>query len=800
MQTLNLLVVLFLSLCLPMAKAQKTVVTIRGSQFYVNGKPTYEGRTWNGNRIDGLLMNSRMVQGIFDDLNPETRDEFAYPDTKKWDADRNTNEFVAAMPLWKSYGLNAFTLNIQGGSPYGYGNKKCLNPGFNPDGSLMGPYMNRLDRILAKADELNMVVILGIFYFGQDQHLADERAVINATDNLVNWLFDKKYRNVLIEIANETNTRGNYDHKILWPDRIHELINRVKNNRQNGYRFLVGTSYEGRVVPTPNVVKSSDLILIHGNGAKQPEQIQTLIDATKQVEGYRTMPIVNNEDDHFDFDSATNNFTVSLKNYVSWGYFDYRMKGETAYEEGYQSVPVDWGIDSDRKRAFFNKVSAVTGVVQNAPATTRRDVVVTDRLEVDSVWAANKVSFDLQTVGNRQYVAYYNRHRMMTVAVRELGSRVWTRQELPNKLHWDSHNSVVLAVDAMGYIHVSGNMHADPLVYFRSTKPFDVSTITEVNTMTGQDEKIVTYPKFFYGGQGELFYSYRSGTSGDGNVLVNKFLPEQGRWIRYLTKPLFEGKGKTSDRSAYHQFTKDADGNFHYAWMWRWTPLVETCHQLCYATSPDLIHWKNAAGETVTLPFRPDDPKLIVDDVPTKGGMHNGRLQTILTPSQEPLLGYIKYDKAGQTQLYLTRFINGKWLSKQVSSWNFRWKFVGGGDQMSEGATFSLDGFSDAGLLGISWKTETGQSGRYAVNPATLALVQKSIYVPPKLPRDIQEKTSADPKMSVSLAKDSRVNNSADAQYVLKWETMPRSHGTHAPAVIPDGPLSPLVLLTIKSN
>lgn len=360
-----ILVTLVIGLMPIVGWAQNTVVSIQGDQFYINGKPTYPGRTWNGYKVEGLLMNSRMVQGIFDDLNPETASSFAYPDTKKWDADRNNREFVAAMSEWYRYGMNAFTLNMQGGSPYGYGNKKCLNPGFKPDGSLMEPYMKRLDRILNKADQLHMVVILGIFYFGQDQYLTDEQAVINATDNLVNWLFTKKYRHVIIEIANETNARGNYDHKILWPDRIHELIERVKSKQQNGYRLLVGTSYEGRVVPLPNVVKASDLLLIHGNGAKQPQQIQTLIDATKKVDGYRIMPIVNNEDDHFDFDKETNNFTVSVKNYVSWGYFDFRFPGETDYKEGYQSVPVDWGINSERKKGFFQKVKEITGGFPN---------------------------------------------------------------------------------------------------------------------------------------------------------------------------------------------------------------------------------------------------------------------------------------------------------------------------------------------------------------------------------------------------------------------------------------------------
>ncbi len=353
--------ILALSFCSLTLNAQKTIVEIKGNQFFINGKPTYEGRYWNGNKIEGLLMNSRMVQGIFDDLNSKTSAEFAYADTKKWDADRNANEFIAAMPLWYAHGLTAFTLNMQGGSPYGYGNKKCLNPGFNPDGSLMQPYMNRLDKILKRADELNMVVILGLFYFGQDQNVKDETAVINAVDNLTNWIFEKGYRNVMIEINNECDHPA-YDHTILRPNRVSELIERVKNKQPKGYRLLVSTSFTGKKVPTANVVKAADFLLIHGNGAKDPKQIQLQIDSTKMVDGYRNMPIVNNEDDHFDFEKDTNNFTVSIRNYVSWGYFDFRFPKETAYTEGYQSVPVDWGINSERKKGFFNKVREITGV------------------------------------------------------------------------------------------------------------------------------------------------------------------------------------------------------------------------------------------------------------------------------------------------------------------------------------------------------------------------------------------------------------------------------------------------------
>jgi len=340
----------------------QTIVEIKGNQFYINGKPTYEGRSWNGHKIEGLLMNSRMVQGIFDDLNPKTRDTFAYPDTNKWDAERNNKEFVAAMPVWKSYGLNSFTLNMQGGSPFGYGNFNFVNPGFKFNGDLDKNYMKRLDRILKKADELEMVVILGIFYFGQDQNIKIEKAIINATENLVDWLFKKEYRNVIIEINNETlKTIKEYNHEILLEHRVHELVNLVKSKKKNGYRYLVSTSFPAKNIPTKNVVDASDFVLFHGNARRTTEDFNILIDNVKKVVGDRVMPIVINEDDNFDFDKPSNHFTIAIENYISWGFFDYRKKGGNDLKEGFQTIPVDWGINSPNKKAFFNKVKEITG-------------------------------------------------------------------------------------------------------------------------------------------------------------------------------------------------------------------------------------------------------------------------------------------------------------------------------------------------------------------------------------------------------------------------------------------------------
>jgi hypothetical protein len=353
------ILILLFSIHLFTRNQRKTTVEIRGDQFYINGKVTYEKRYWNDYKIEGLLMNSRMVQGIFDDLNPETKNNWVYPDTKIWDPERNTIEFVRNMKNWRNYGLLSFTINMQGGSPQGYSQSQPWhNSGFTEDGSLRPEYIARLERILNRADELGMVPILGIFYFGQDERLIDEKAVINAVNNMIDWLFEKNYRNVLIEINNECNVR--YDHDILKPERVHELIELVKSKVRNGYRFYAGTSYGGGAIPRQNVVTSSDFILMHGNGVSDPAKILDMVNRVRQVEGYTPKPVLFNEDDHFDFDKKENNFISAVKGYASWGFFDFRMKDET-FEAGYQSVPVDWGINSERKKGFFNLLKEISG-------------------------------------------------------------------------------------------------------------------------------------------------------------------------------------------------------------------------------------------------------------------------------------------------------------------------------------------------------------------------------------------------------------------------------------------------------
>lgn len=337
---------------------RRTAVSIRGDQFFINGKVTYPGRKYQGMKIEGLLMNSRVVQGIFDDANPETRKRWAYPDTGQWDAERNTREFLAAMPEWKKNGLLGFTINFQGGSPEGYSKSQPWDTGaFRPDGSLIPEYVARLKKILDRADELGMVAIVGYFYFGQDQKLKDETAVKAAVTSATNWLLDGGYTNILVEVANETNIKA-YDHEIIKQARVHELIDQVKSLKRGSRRLLAGTSYGGGTPAASNVIKVSDFLLLHGNGADDPARILKMIQTSRAAEGYRTMPVMINEDDHFRFGDAQNHLMTALGQYVSWGYFD---PGANNYKDGYQCPPVQWGINTDRKKEFFAKLKEITG-------------------------------------------------------------------------------------------------------------------------------------------------------------------------------------------------------------------------------------------------------------------------------------------------------------------------------------------------------------------------------------------------------------------------------------------------------
>jgi len=342
-----------------------TAVSISNGGFALNGAPTYAGRSWQGHRIEGLLFNSRMANAIADDENPATRGAWAYADGD-WDAERNTREFIAALPSYRAHGLLAVCLNLQGGSPQGYSwNQPWKIGGFAPDGALKPAWAARLEKVIAACDRLGMVVILGLFYGKQSGTLTNEAAVKAAVTNTADWLLGVGATNVLIEIGNEVDLPA-FAHDIIAAPRCHELIE-LAQKRSKG-KLLVSASLLALEAPPPAILATADFLLPHGNrihgplGATQPSPhgIRLQVTNWRAASGYRGQPIVYNEDDHFEFDKPDNHFVAAVESGASWGFFDYRMSRER-FEDGFQSLPVDWTISSVRKRGFFGLLKEITG-------------------------------------------------------------------------------------------------------------------------------------------------------------------------------------------------------------------------------------------------------------------------------------------------------------------------------------------------------------------------------------------------------------------------------------------------------
>ncbi|MGI4744319.1 MAG: BNR repeat-containing protein [Janthinobacterium lividum] len=221
-------------------------------------------------------------------------------------------------------------------------------------------------------------------------------------------------------------------------------------------------------------------------------------------------------------------------------------------------------------------------------------------------WAKNNVNgavFRKNSVvsqGQDQYMAYYDSVGYVTLAKRRLPAGPWQVQRTPYKGKvQDAHNVISLMVDGAGYLHLAFDHHGNPLRYCRSTAPGSL-TMSELQPMTGAHEDNVTYPEFHRFPNGDLLFMYRDGSSGNGNLALNRYDVKTRRWTR-LHDVLISGEGQ---RNAYWQACLDARGTIHVSWVWRESPNVASNHDLAYARSVDGGRtWQRSNGAAYQLPI-----------------------------------------------------------------------------------------------------------------------------------------------------------------------------------------------------
>ncbi len=402
-------------------------------------------------------------------------------------------------------------------------------------------------------------------------------------------------------------------------------------------------------------------------------------------------------------------------------------------------------------------------------------------LPVGKAWAGHPVSFDILTGRGHQFVAYYDADRRITVAGRRLGDDEWTtvrpggqalrhRDRRSNETGWDSHNYLRLAMDKAGCVHLSGNMHNDPLVYYRTRQPLDLGTLERHDRMVGRDEDNTTYPVFFKDARGELLFRYRDGSSGSGSDIYNRYDSRSGKWARLHSEPLIDGEGR---RNAYAcEPLLGPDRRFHLAWMWRDTPDAATNHTLSYLRSADLEKWEDCRGKEVSLPvtFGEGD---VVDPAKPREGLINMTFAIGFDARNRPVVAYHRYDKEGRSQVFASRPVadGSEWKVVQLSDWDFRWDFGGGGSIAAE-VVVGPPQLQEDGTIVVAYETTHAPgAGRWKLDGDTLEVIENLPPADPPLSGELARPVSDYPGMEVR----SRISREGGRTWLLRWETLSRN-------------------------
>ena len=350
-----------------MFAGSRTTVEISGPDFTVNGHLTYTpeaGFRDADPHLRGKLLMLKTANCIFDDArygewatkaNPYFGYvHWEYPDGP-WNPNRHTDEFIAALPTYRQLGLTMVYVNLMGNQPTGRGGSHpWINSAYTPTGDLKGPYMDRLSRVLEAADEAGMVIMIGLFYPQQDQNIMvqdtvdkDDALIRKCITNAVQFLVDSGKRNILIELGNESN-HPLYEHWILRASRVHLAMDMVREASNGVFPISTGT-FEVAELPDELYEQMDFLILNTPSG--DPQRVKDQLDKAHQRTG-GTKPILLKED------TSIFCMMTCLEQGASFALFH---QGVNNYREGFQSIPVNWEINTVGKWQYFNQVARLTG-------------------------------------------------------------------------------------------------------------------------------------------------------------------------------------------------------------------------------------------------------------------------------------------------------------------------------------------------------------------------------------------------------------------------------------------------------
>lgn len=149
-----------------------------------------------------------------------------------------------------------------------------------------------------------------------------------------------------------------------------------------------------------------------------------------------------------------------------------------------------------------------------------------------------------------EYMAYWGNTGAPVIAWRTLPSGDWTTHVITDATVLatigtaisDLHNTLSLAVDSVGRLHLCGNMHAIPMRAVRTVLANgDATGAWEVDTMIGTEETQVSYPTFVRMSDSTLLLIHRDGYSWGSKWCINRYNATTKVWTRLNAPHFLEG-------------------------------------------------------------------------------------------------------------------------------------------------------------------------------------------------------------------------------------------------------------------
>jgi hypothetical protein len=271
----------------------------------------------------------------------------------------------------------------------------------------------------------------------------------------------------------------------------------------------------------------------------------------------------------------------------------------------------------------------------------------------------------LFTHNGYQYISFYDADGRVVLGKRASESSEWELHQtnLTGNVD-DAHNSISIAVDGRGYIHLAWDHHNNPLNYAVSLEPEGLEMGPKQMPGSLNNDHSVTYPEFYRMPGGDLIFMYRNGWSGEGSQVVHRFDVDLNEW-RMLHEQLIDGKGEVNP---YWQTTMDEQGTFHLSWTWRRDGGVETNHDMMYARSQDGGEtWERSDGTPYQLPITPETAEVALE-IPENSRMMNQTSMAADRSGRPYIVNYWAPEGSDIPQYHVVYLRDGEWNVSQVSN------------------------------------------------------------------------------------------------------------------------------------